>query len=418
MSTRPRELPSLYSLLGVEETASAADIKAAWRNTALRLHPDRDGGNAISFAAAEQAFTVLFDAASRESYDAQLRYERGFPGAEPPPTRTQAPPPPRTTPQDDRSGGPRSWPDPTDQAAWTNDIHREVADNSNCRPWCPNRYHSDHRSHQERLADARASNPTRSNQRAAARAGTSGLVNQIVVPDSALRKGVVWTMRHAAVPALCLMPVVFLAYSLVALGAIALPAKGMHNTLLGTQYIAGRPHLFLPTVSHLITLFVLSLPLGAGLQWLWRPFHLAGKLGVLGAITVAACCLPGAAFMNPVALVLLAVVAGLLALARVLAARKPTAAGLGGVLATLPGPLGRLAAVVTHPTTKGAVKSASSLVATVRGSVPSTRSTGPAKVSPKGPARPAHHKKLSGAQWAMVIVGGPIALSVLYHFLG
>jgi molecular chaperone DnaJ len=61
-----------YDVLGVERGASAADIKRAYREAALKYHPDRNPGDTEAeekFKAAAEAYSVLGDAGKRERYD-------------------------------------------------------------------------------------------------------------------------------------------------------------------------------------------------------------------------------------------------------------------------------------------------------------------------------------------------------------
>lgn len=57
-----------YGILGVARTASADEIKQAYRRAAMRHHPDR-GGDEAEFKSIEEAYRVLSDPAQREAYD-------------------------------------------------------------------------------------------------------------------------------------------------------------------------------------------------------------------------------------------------------------------------------------------------------------------------------------------------------------
>jgi curved DNA-binding protein CbpA len=61
-----------YDVLGVASTASAADIKQAFRRLAARWHPDRnpDPDAPARFRAAQEAFELLSDDERRRAHDA------------------------------------------------------------------------------------------------------------------------------------------------------------------------------------------------------------------------------------------------------------------------------------------------------------------------------------------------------------
>jgi molecular chaperone DnaJ len=61
-----------YEILGVGQTASAQDIKSAYRKLALKHHPDRNQGDTEAeekFKEAAEAYSVLADSDKRQAYD-------------------------------------------------------------------------------------------------------------------------------------------------------------------------------------------------------------------------------------------------------------------------------------------------------------------------------------------------------------
>ena len=60
-----------YNILGIERGASQDDIKKAYRQLALRFHPDKnkDPGAEEIFKDINEAYEVLSDAQKKESYD-------------------------------------------------------------------------------------------------------------------------------------------------------------------------------------------------------------------------------------------------------------------------------------------------------------------------------------------------------------
>ena len=61
-----------YEILGVNKTASADEIKKAYRKVAMQYHPDRNPGDKTAeekFKEAAEAYEILSDADKRAQYD-------------------------------------------------------------------------------------------------------------------------------------------------------------------------------------------------------------------------------------------------------------------------------------------------------------------------------------------------------------
>lgn len=76
---------NLYEVLGVAEDASEAEIRKAYRQIAVKNHPDKNPGDEAAearFKEATQAYDVLSDAKKRQQYDARLQggFGGGFEG--------------------------------------------------------------------------------------------------------------------------------------------------------------------------------------------------------------------------------------------------------------------------------------------------------------------------------------------------
>jgi curved DNA-binding protein CbpA len=92
-----------YEALGLEQTATPEEIKKAFKQLALKYHPDQHPSpiaNAI-FRTLNEAYLVLSDPEKRRAYDEELQRRRRAPRGRP------APDPPRPDPPADEPQAPR-----------------------------------------------------------------------------------------------------------------------------------------------------------------------------------------------------------------------------------------------------------------------------------------------------------------------
>lgn len=76
-----------YDVLGVSKSASADEIKKAYRKLAVKYHPDKEGGDEDKFKEINEAYEVLKDTDKRQRYDkfghAGVGSDGGFAGGNP-----------------------------------------------------------------------------------------------------------------------------------------------------------------------------------------------------------------------------------------------------------------------------------------------------------------------------------------------
>ena len=65
-------MEDLYKILGVDRSATADQIKKAYRELAMKYHPDRNPGDSVAeekFKKISAAYSVLGDETKRKQYD-------------------------------------------------------------------------------------------------------------------------------------------------------------------------------------------------------------------------------------------------------------------------------------------------------------------------------------------------------------
>jgi curved DNA-binding protein CbpA len=117
-----------YEALGLEQTATPEEIKKAFKQLALKYHPDQHPSpiaNAI-FRTLNEAYLVLSDPEKRRAYDEELRRRRRAPRGRPAPD-PQPPRPDRPADEPDASRPRRSRERERREAVQRKDLAKERA---------------------------------------------------------------------------------------------------------------------------------------------------------------------------------------------------------------------------------------------------------------------------------------------------
>jgi curved DNA-binding protein CbpA len=72
-----------YAILGLDRTASAGDIRKAYRGRAKDTHPDAEGGSKEAFEDIAKAFAILADPRRRAQFDQTGTYDDAAASADP-----------------------------------------------------------------------------------------------------------------------------------------------------------------------------------------------------------------------------------------------------------------------------------------------------------------------------------------------
>ncbi len=67
-----------YAILGISPTATAEDIREAYRKRAKELHPDHYGENSNPFLEVQEAYNILSNPGYRRKYDSSRQKSRFY----------------------------------------------------------------------------------------------------------------------------------------------------------------------------------------------------------------------------------------------------------------------------------------------------------------------------------------------------
>ena len=69
-------MKNYYKILDIKENASQKEIKKAYRQMALKYHPDKNNDNSQEFIKVGEAYKILSDLTKKQKYDLKLKEER------------------------------------------------------------------------------------------------------------------------------------------------------------------------------------------------------------------------------------------------------------------------------------------------------------------------------------------------------
>ena len=254
-------MPTLYDILGVDVAASPAAVRHAWREAAVRTHPDT-GGTAASFRAVKAAFTVLADPQARAAYDRSLLPDQ------PDMDDAWTPPPPSGAAYD-----PARRPDyaSAHQATPEDRPFTGAYDEpAGPRPWQPGYVGPDGSWGSHGSAVPSDPDPTMEGE------------------PASTRRGLVHFLTTAGVLALVLVALVWLSVALRAKGLVPLTTPATSRSLGGTWVLDGPPAFPPLSLGLLLNGWLWCLLPAMGLRWFWRPLSGVGRALVLLGIELVA----------------------------------------------------------------------------------------------------------------------------------
>jgi len=69
-------MKNYYKILDITENASQKEIKKAYRQMALKYHPDKNSGTNDNFLEIQESYDILSNLTKKQKYDLKLKEER------------------------------------------------------------------------------------------------------------------------------------------------------------------------------------------------------------------------------------------------------------------------------------------------------------------------------------------------------